>query len=242
MSDSAARAVDSNLPHVPIRRMGAHRAARAAPAARIGPCSDHAGAARFRRERVRLALSSRATVWPARCAEDRRRDRDPALQLGHGPLRHFHTLTLDSVYSFRPGAKPVFHPTAAPSDEELAEVVATVWRRVARKIVGHRPSTATRRLAEDAPVLEAMEAAAARGLIGTGPRRGCRIVRVRGLPPEVEAFVFGRGCAQVEGFNLQAATRIAANDRAALERMCRYLARPPITNGAYPASRTDDWS
>src|SRR5689334_19968297 len=35
-------------------------------------------------------------------------------------------------------------------------------------------------------------------------------------------------CAQVEGYNLQAATRIGANDRQALERMARYLSRPPI--------------
>jgi Putative transposase len=38
----------------------------------------------------------------------------------------------------------------------------------------------------------------------------------------------GRLCAQVEGYNLQAATRIGANDREGLERMARYLARPPI--------------
>src|SRR5262245_6872846 len=44
------------------------------------------------------------------------------------------------------------------------------------------------------------------------------------------AFVLGRACAQVEGFNVQAATRIGANDRDGLERMCRYLARPPIAN------------
>jgi hypothetical protein len=45
---------------------------------------------------------------------------------------------------------------------------------------------------------------------------------------DVDAFVMGRLCAQVEGYNLQAATRIAANDRDALERMGSYLARPPM--------------
>jgi putative transposase len=38
----------------------------------------------------------------------------------------------------------------------------------------------------------------------------------------------GKLCAQVAGFNLQAATRIGANDREGLARMARYLARPPI--------------
>jgi hypothetical protein len=44
----------------------------------------------------------------------------------------------------------------------------------------------------------------------------------------VDVFMMGRLCAQVEGYNLQAATRLAANDRDGLERMARYLARPPI--------------
>jgi hypothetical protein len=38
----------------------------------------------------------------------------------------------------------------------------------------------------------------------------------------------GKLCAQMEGYNLQAATRLAANDRDGLERVGRYLARPPI--------------
>jgi hypothetical protein len=58
--------------------------------------------------------------------------------------------------------------------------------------------------------------------------RGYRVLRVRGVEAEVDAFDMGRLCAQVEGYNVQAATRIAANDREALERMGRYLARPPI--------------
>jgi Putative transposase len=51
---------------------------------------------------------------------------------------------------------------------------------------------------------------------------------LRGMTADVDAFVMGRLCAQVEGYNLQAATRISANDRDGLERMGRYLARAPI--------------
>jgi hypothetical protein len=43
-------------------------------------------------------------------------------------------------------------------------------------------------------------------VVATGPRRDRRIVRVRGPTTDVNAFVVGRLCAQVEGFNLQAAT------------------------------------
>jgi hypothetical protein len=81
---------------------------------------------------------------------------------------------------------------------------------------------------EDTPLLVALAQASVGGVSATGPRRGCRVLRVRGVAADVDAFVMGRLCAQVEGYNLQAATRIGANDRQALERMARYLARPPI--------------
>jgi hypothetical protein len=49
--------------------------------------------------------------------------------------------------------------------------------------------------------LIALGDASARGVVATGPRRGCRIVRVRGPTADVDAFVMGRPCAQVEGFD-----------------------------------------
>jgi hypothetical protein len=37
-------------------------------------------------------------------------------------------------------------------------------------------------------------------------------------------------CGQARGFNLQAATRVAANDKEGRERLCRYILRPPLAN------------
>ena len=103
-----------------------------------------------------------------------------------------------------------------------------VFRRVERKLAGQYPAAEQRKFVENAPLLVALAEASARGVVATGARRGCRVVRVRGRAAEVNAFVMGRLCAQVEGYNLQAASRIAANDRDGLERMGRYLARPPV--------------
>ena len=141
---------------------------------------------------------------------------------------HFHVLFMDGVYSFPVGRKPVFHPTPAPRDEDVAHVAAAVFRRVERKLPHREPSAGQRRFVESAPLLVSMAEASARGVVATGPRRGCRIVRVRGPSTDVHAVVMGRLCAQVEGYNLQAATRVGASDREGLERMGRYLARPPI--------------
>jgi Putative transposase/Transposase zinc-binding domain len=141
---------------------------------------------------------------------------------------HFHVLFLDGVYSFSAGRNPVFHPTPGPRDEDVAHVAAAVFRRVERKLADRQSTARQRRFVESTPLLVAMADASARGVVATGPRRGCRIVRVRGPTANVDAFVMGRLCAQVEGYNLQAATRVGANDRDGLERMGRYLSRPPI--------------
>ncbi|HEY4183918.1 MAG TPA: transposase [Polyangia bacterium] len=54
----------------------------------------------------------------------------------------------------------------------------------------------------------------------------------------MDGFVIGRLCAEVAGFALQAATRVGASDRLGLERMDRYLARPPIATARL--SQLDD--
>jgi hypothetical protein len=141
---------------------------------------------------------------------------------------HFHSLFLDGVYTFPPGRKPIFHPVPSPTDDDIASVAAAVFRRVERRLQGRDPAAPQCDFVENAPLLVTMAEASARGVIATGPRRGCRVLRVRGLAADVDAFVMGRLCAQVEGYNLQAATRIAASDREALERLGRYLARPPV--------------
>jgi hypothetical protein len=53
---------------------------------------------------------------------------------------HFHTLFLDGVFAFVPGAAPMFHPTAAPRDEDVARVAASVFRRLERRLAGREPS------------------------------------------------------------------------------------------------------
>ena len=93
--------------------------------------------------------------------------------LGANP--HFHTLFADGVYSFPVGRAPVFHPTPAPTDEDVARVAAAVFRRVERRLADREPAAVQRRFVEDAPVLVALAEASVGGVVATGPRRGRRI-------------------------------------------------------------------
>jgi len=40
----------------------------------------------------------------------------------------------------------------------------------------------------------------------------------------------GMLCSQAHGFNLHAATRVAANDKKGRETLCKYILRPPLAN------------
>ncbi|MBT7422027.1 MAG: IS91 family transposase, partial [Gemmatimonadetes bacterium] len=65
--------------------------------------------------------------------------------------------------------------------------------------------------------------------MATGPRAGHRVRRL--LSDPIEGLRSGPLCFSARGFSLHAATRIKAEDRAGLERLCRYVTRPPLAAG-----------
>ena len=65
--------------------------------------------------------------------------------------------------------------------------------------------------------------------IAFGPRAGQKVFTVQGTMPRDAAFTQAL-CADVQGFSLHAAVRCAADDRQALEQLCRYITRPALAN------------
>ncbi len=82
----------------------------------------------------------------------------------------------------------------------------------------------TDRLAEDHPALAACYGAAAQGVSLFGARAGQPTLRL--VEPLVERD--REPVAEVMGFNVHAAVAIHGRDRKRVERLCRYLGRPPI--------------
>ena len=147
---------------------------------------------------------------------------------------HFHTLALDGVFSEGHTGGLEFHPAPAPSDTEVAEALALIRQRVRRLLVrrGLEPSDDATgpadRLAEESPVLAGIVGASVQGRVALGSRAGARVRRL-GQDREADA-VSSRGPRQahLEGFDLHANVWVSANDRAGLERLCRYVLRPPL--------------
>jgi hypothetical protein len=142
---------------------------------------------------------------------------------------HVHVLALDGVYVREGTTGPLaFHAQPAPSREEVEDVAARTARRVAKVFQKHGRSleapTEDDPLPDDQPVLASCYAAAAGGLAVTGQRAGRPLLRL--VDPRLSRP--GELVGEASGFNVHASISVGARDRARLERLCRYLLRPPI--------------
>ena len=144
---------------------------------------------------------------------------------------HFHVLQLDGVYVQAEDA-PVFVPAPELTDNDVRQIVETTARRVVRLLErrGIMEDGDLDRLADESPVLAGMTAASVQGLVATGKRAGMKVRRV--LSDPTEAIRTGDLCYASSGFSLHAATRIDAENKEGLERLCRYVARPPLAAGS----------
>ena len=147
---------------------------------------------------------------------------------------HFHSLVLDGVYAAGPKEKLRFHPLPPPSDAEVAAVAGQVAQRIARMLErrGLGPeaeSSEADSLSRDQPLLAELYGASASNRIAMGPRAG-QAVRRLGDRVDVEdgPRFDGPRCAMVSGVSLHANVAVPARDRQRLERLCRYVARPPV--------------
>jgi hypothetical protein len=146
---------------------------------------------------------------------------------------HFHTLVLDGVY-VRDDAGPVrFRPLPSPTPDEVADVARGTYERLVcvlerhgRSLDGLDDDDAPDELSQDQPALASCYAAslADRQLLGAEPGRRTRklVEPVRDVSGSDEAL------ADIGGVNVHAGAPIDGRDRRRLERLCRYVARPPL--------------
>jgi len=160
-----------------------------------------------------------------------------ALQRAGGALNtnvHFHTLVLDGVFTEAPGGALLFHPAPAPTDVEVAAALATIRQRVQRLLVrrglepGDDATGPADRLAEESPVLAGIVGASVQGRVAMGPRAGARVRRLGDARDTAMMTSRGPRQAHLDGFDLHANVWVSANDRAGLERLARYVLRPPF--------------
>lgn len=147
---------------------------------------------------------------------------------------HFHMLFLDGVYVVDGTGEPVFRQVAGPGLSELQALIEQIASRIGRVL--ERRGLVERAM-ENAWLAGTGEAGALDDLIGhsityriaVGPRAGQKRFTLQTLPARTaESLDDPEGAARAGGFSLHAGIDIAPRQRPKLERLCRYVSRPPV--------------
>ena len=229
MSELAAHLVDRVLPHVPIRQW-----VFTVPVPVRYQLAFDAG---LTRAVLRVFLRT-VFGWQRRRAARRglvgvRSGSVTAIQRFGGSANlnvHFHALVFDGVYTrATPTARPRFHRLPPPTDADITALLTRVHRRVQRLLIrrGRWPAddAGSDPFAAQEPLFAGVVAASLQGRVALGPRAGQLVRRLRSA---AAATATGRRSARLEGFSLHADVAVPARRRDQLERLCRYLLRPPL--------------
>jgi hypothetical protein len=235
MSDVAAHLVDEVLPEVPVRQWVCSLPWKIRYAVGYDRklCADVLDA--FVRSLMRSLRRRAKKKIGLRSVEDALVGAITFVQRSDASLRlnpHFHTLALDGVYVRDEDGKLRFHELGAPTGEEVLEVARSTHERLVRVLERHgrslegfdeTPDT----LAAEQPVLASCYAASAADvqLLGAAPgQRTAKLVRpVRAVASPHHAL------AEHGGVNVHANVAVDGRDRKRLERLVRYVARPPLS-------------
>ncbi|MFO0695241.1 MAG: transposase [Polyangiales bacterium] len=227
MTRMAAHLVDRVFPWVPVRQW-----VLTIPfALRPRLAFDHAFAREVLRalhESISEALRSRARALGVRRG---RTGAVTAIQRFGSGLNlhvHFHCLVVDGVFDEDALGRVRFTEARPWTGEAIAEVLLRMLGRLERRgLVAFDETDEGLEVA-----LDELRAASIHHRIALGPRRGQRVERLGARSREgarrAPTIAEGQRKARLAGFDLEAGTRIAAWDRRGLERLARYVLRPPI--------------
>jgi len=145
---------------------------------------------------------------------------------------------LDGVYRCSADGAPGFVDAPAPTDEALQAVLPKIITRLMKLLTrrgvlveeeGSTYMAGNDGDSDEARVLRPLQAAACTYRIAFGPRAGQKVLTLKGAMPRQTDFK-QTPCTDIDGFSLHAAVRCGADDRQALEQLCRYITRPALAN------------
>ena len=145
---------------------------------------------------------------------------------------HFHSLVTEGVFVQEdPGGPAIFHELPPPTDEEIAQVASEVCTRtialLKRKGRWHDDPEQDNedRLAATEPAVAEAYQASVRGVLSMGPGRGQRVVRFFGAAANRDGDDSPK---RPGGFDLYARQATFSHDRERVEKLARYILRPPL--------------
>ncbi|MBT8422928.1 MAG: transposase, partial [Gammaproteobacteria bacterium] len=157
---------------------------------------------------------------------------------------HFHMLFLDGDYLCGPEFR--FVPVAAPTRADLARLIEQISQRVARHLERQgwldcdEDNSYLAWDAEQGSTLDDVIGHAVTYRIAVGPHCGQKAFTLQTLPASPPGEEEDRNVARNGGFSLHAGIAARADQRAKLERLCRYVARPAVATRRLSLTRQGD--
>lgn len=138
---------------------------------------------------------------------------------------HFHALVLDGIYAKdSSGGRPRWHRAPAPTTEEVESLVVEIATKAEAWLARQGFGPADDEEVDPEDVQAVLQAAAVAGRSALNQGRRVRRVQVLGGRP----FQLPPRCANCDGYGLHAGVVIGAGNRKGLERLSRYVCRPPL--------------
>ena len=144
-------------------------------------------------------------------------------------------LFLDGVYVDHPNGTARFCWVKAPTSQELTQLVHTIAHRVGRFL--ERQGLLERDAENSYLASDAVDEGPMDQLLGpsityriaVGPQAGRKVFTLQTLPACDPQDPFGDTVGKVAGFSLHAGVAARAQERQKLERLCRYISRPAVS-------------
>jgi len=180
----------------------------------------HRGISTFVTQHAGLSVSSGARTGAATLIQ----------RFGSALNPHLHMLFLDGACAFH-GNRAVFHRARRPVGGELNRLLDSLSHRIARVLEQRGlliadPAHTSAGLVP-ASSLDHLQAASVAYRIALGPHPRRKALTLYSVPP-LDVTPNNPLLARLAGFSLHAATVCEAWQRSRLERLCRYITRPPI--------------
>lgn len=147
---------------------------------------------------------------------------------------HFHMLFLDGVY-VDDGNGTRFRWVRAPTTAELTQLAQTIAQRVGRFLERQgllERDAENSYLAGDAVDDDPLNQLLGHSItyrIAVGPQAGRKVFTLQTLPACEPEDRLGDTVGKVAGFSLHAGVAAKAHERKKLERLCRYISRPAVS-------------
>lgn len=146
-------------------------------------------------------------------------------------------LFLDGVYAEDKYGVMRFHRVKAPNIEELNTLVHQISHRVTRflekKGLLQRDDENTYlqmdSIAQEDDALSQLQGHSITYRIAMGPQKGRKVLTLQSLPPRLDTPRESDRVAKQAGFSLHAGVMAEPHQRDVLERLCRYISRPAVS-------------